>query len=86
MLMANKTDRISTPSNEIIKNDYLVTAVKIMKIFDITRGTFDKWKKTKGFPKALFISKRQLWVTKEILDWAKSFDEEHPLWKLIDEK
>lgn len=47
--MANKQDKISLSSNEIIKNDYLVTAVKIMRIFDITRGTFDKWKKTKGF-------------------------------------
>lgn len=81
--MANKQDKILLSSNEIIKNDYLVTAVKIMRIFDITRGTFDKWKKTKGFPEALYVSKRKLWITQEVLDWARSFNAEHPIWEVI---
>lgn len=84
--MTNKTDRISTPSNVIIRDNVFVNSVQIMKIFGITRGTFDKWKKTEGFPKKLCLSKRPLWVTKDVLKWAMKFDEKNPLWELIGEE
>ena len=83
--MANKTDNISTPSVEIVKENIFVNTIQIMRIFGITRGTFDKGKKTDGFPKALYLSKRPIWKTDDIMAWAFSFNEERPLWKLIDE-
>lgn len=84
--MANKTENISTPSVEIVKENIFVNTIQIMRIFGITRGTFDKWKKTDGFPKALYLSKHPIWKTDDIMAWAFGFNEERPLWKLIDER
>ena len=41
--MANKTDNISTPSVDIVKENIFVNTILIMRNFGITRGTFDKW-------------------------------------------
>lgn len=55
-----------------------------MKIFGITRATFNKWKKSKGFPEELYLTKRPLWKRDEILSWADSFNKSNPLWKLTE--
>jgi predicted DNA-binding transcriptional regulator AlpA len=83
--MTKKTVFISTPANEIIRDNFFVNSNQIMKIFGITRNTLAKWKKTEGFPKTLYLSKRPLWVTQDVIKWAMSFDEKNPLWKLFDE-
>ena len=84
--MVNKTDKISTPAVDIIKDNIFVNTIQIMRIFGITRGTFDKWKKTEGFPKALYLSRRPIWKTDDIMAWAYSFTEDRPLWKLLEKQ
>ncbi len=68
--MANKQDKITAPADEILNEHYLLKTVEILKILNISRGTFEKIKNTKNFPKAATkIGSRQFWLKKEILQW-----------------
>ena len=79
--MGNKTDKIATSAIQLINENIFLNSNQIMKIFGITRSTLDKWKKTKGFPEELYLTKRPIWKKEEILNWAESFNKENPLWK-----
>lgn len=82
--MANKTDKISTSPIQLLNENIFLNTIQIMKIFGITRATFNKWKKSKGFPEELYLTKRPLWKRDEILSWADSFNKSNPLWKLTE--
>ncbi|SKA66192.1 Prophage CP4-57 regulatory protein (AlpA) [Succinivibrio dextrinosolvens DSM 3072] len=65
----------------IVNEKIFVNSTEIMKLFEITRPTLEKWKKTTSFPKAICLARRPVWMTEEILDWAKSHRIENPLSK-----
>lgn len=70
--MANKTDKISTPADQILNEHYLLKTVEVLKVLNISRGTFDKLRANANFPKAITnIGKRPLWIKEEILEWLK---------------
>lgn len=70
--MANKTDKISTPADQILNEHYLLKTVEVLKVLNISRGTFDKLRANANFPKAITdIGKRPLWIKEEILEWIK---------------
>lgn len=70
--MANKTDKISTPAKEIVKDHLLLKTVEVLKVLNISRGTFEKLQKGDSFPKAITrVGGRPMWLTEEILNWVK---------------
>lgn len=70
--MANKTDKISTPAKEIVKDHLLLKTVEVLKVLNISRGTFEKLQKEDNFLKAITrVGGRPMWLTEEILNWVK---------------
>jgi predicted DNA-binding transcriptional regulator AlpA len=70
--MANRTDKISKPAEEIIKDHLLLKTVEVLKVLNISRGTFEKLQRKEGFPKAITnVGNRPMWLTEEILKWVK---------------
>ena len=70
--MANKTDKISTPADQILNEHYLLKTVEVFRVLNISRATFDKLRANTNFPKAITdIGKRPLWIKEEILEWIK---------------
>ena len=60
--MANRTDKISKPAEEIIKDHLLLKTVEVLKVLQ----------KKEGFPKAITnVGNRPMWLTEEILKWVK---------------
>lgn len=84
LFMSNKSDKISTSAIQILDENVFLNTLQIMRIFGITRGTFNKWKRSEGFPEELYLTKRPLWIKEDILKRAKSFSKSNPLWKLTD--
>lgn len=71
--MGNKTDKISTPADTILKEHFLLKTVEILKILNISRTTFDTIKALPDFPKAITkVGSRPLWVKDEILRWLQN--------------
>ena len=71
--MGNKTDKISTPADTILKEHFLLKTVEILKILNISRTTFDTIKTLPDFPKAITkVGSRPLWVKDEILRWLQN--------------
>ena len=66
--LGNKNQNVSFEEN--LANSLFINASEIMKLFKVTRPTFDKWKKTENFPKAIILSRRSVWMTEEIINWA----------------
>lgn len=71
--MSNKTDKISTSAETILKEHFLLRTVEILRILNISRTTFDTIKALPDFPKAITkVGSRPLWVKEEILKWLKN--------------
>lgn len=70
--MANKTDKITTPAEELVRDHLLLKTVEVLRVLNISRSTFEKLLKRDGFPKAVTnVSNRPMWLTEEILQWVK---------------
>lgn len=80
--MSNKTDRIDTPAITLIAEKFFLNTKEILKVFNVTRTTFNKWKKLSSFPKPIYLTSRPIWKTQEILDWADKF-KNPTAWKSI---
>lgn len=68
--MANKSDKISTPADEILRQHYLLRTVEVLKVLNISRATLEKLKGTSDFPKAITkLGNCQMWKKEDILKW-----------------
>jgi predicted DNA-binding transcriptional regulator AlpA len=71
--MANKQDKIATPADLILSEHYLLKTVEVLKVLNVSRGTFEKLRMTSDFPKAITkVGNRPMWKKQEILEWLQN--------------
>ncbi|MGN0915253.1 MAG: helix-turn-helix transcriptional regulator [Succinivibrio sp.] len=71
--MSNKTDKITTPADQILNEHYLLKTVEVLKVLNISRSTLDRLKESAGFPKAITkIGNRPMWRKEDIIKWISN--------------
>ncbi len=71
--MANKSDKITTPAEQILKDHYLLKTVEVLRVLNISRATLDKLKESASFPKAITkIGNRPMWRKEDIIKWLSN--------------
>lgn len=76
--MANKQDKITDNAVELVHENIFLTTIQILRIFNVTRTTFDRWRKNTDFPKALYITNRPIWKTQDVIEWAETYGNRNP--------
>lgn len=64
---------VSQNPMQIIEANIVLNTHQLMQIFNVSRGTLDKFRKQKNFPKPIEMGgNRPMWITEEIVKWIKT--------------
>lgn len=84
-MKTTKTNTKQLSQKRILRDKVFIDAEEFMGFFGIRVQTFNKWKKTRSFPQALCLTKKQVWDIDEVMKWAKSHRINNPLSKELRE-
>ena len=59
-------------AQQIINDHLLLKTIDVIKLLNISRGTFKKLKKKNNFPQPITgIGSHPMWITEEIIEWMR---------------
>lgn len=67
-----KNEFLYITPKQIVSENILLNINQLTKVLDISRTTLDKYRKQDSFPKPIGQTKRQKWITEEIMKWMKT--------------